>query len=356
MTLQCTLCDTSYEDRCRCSCGGPLQFTTYPELRHPPPPSGSIDTRQGLWSFRDFFPEQWSHPVTLGEGMTPLVSAPDWDAQFKLEYVSPTGSFKDRGATTTITRAVAVGASHVIEDSSGNAGAAIATYAARAGIDATIYAPASASPKKLDAIRNTGATLEPVPGERDAVTAACLEAVRAGDGWYASHAWNPAFTAGTMTTAIEIAYQRDWQAPAAVVVPVGHGTLLLGLYRGFRSLAAAGWIDRMPRLLVVQAQGIAPIVTARGGTDRGDPNDLAAGVQITDPVRHNEIVAAIDATDGAAIAIDADRTAEELDRLHAAGFGCEPTSGLAPAGLRRFREMGVLAPEDDVVVPLTGRN
>lgn len=353
MTLSCPSCNRRFKDRWRCVCGSPLQFETRPTPSRLVSP---IDPRAGLWAFEDFFPESWHPRISLGEGMTPLASASEWEASFKLEYVSPTGSFKDRGATTTISRAAHLGENHVIEDSSGNAGLAIATYAARAGIDATIYAPADAAPKKLEAIRRTGADLRTIEGNRQAVTDACLEAVENDEGWYASHAWNPAFFVGTSTAAIEIAFQRDWQAPDAVVTPVGHGTLLIGLYRGFSALESAGWIARVPRLYAVQAAGVAPIVEALGREAGNSRNEVASGVQIDEPVQRELIIEAITRTNGDAIAVDDTSVMDALGRLHTAGFGCEPTSALGPAGLLRLRDGGSIEIGEDVVVPLTGAN
>jgi threonine synthase len=345
--LRCPACGAEYADRWRCTCGAPL------DVADPPLPDGppDVDPREGLWAFDGFLPVD--RHVSLGEGFTPLVDAPDWDCRFKLEYVSPTGSFKDRGATTTLSRAAELGVERVLEDSSGNAGQAIATYAARAGIDAVVYVPASVKASKVRAIERAGSEVVRVEGSREAVTEACTDAVAAEEGWYASHAWNPYFFAGTATFAYEVAAQRDWSVPDAVVCPLGHGTLFLGAYRGFRALRAAGWTDRMPRLLGAQAAGYAPIAADLHGEESGE-NDRADGIQIREPVRHGEIRDAIEATDGDAIAVGERATARELDALHAAGFYTEPTCAVAPAALRTYRERGVVSPDDDVVVPLTG--
>ena len=368
--LRCPDCGATYADRWRCECGHPLEYESRPLPDAPAPDPAAFDVRDGLWAFSEFLPE--SPLITLGEGMTPLVDADEWGAQFKLEYVFPTGSFKDRGATTTVSRAAALGVDTLVEDSSGNAGAAIATYAARAGIDAEIYVPASVKDAKLRAIRRAGATPVRTEGPRQATTDACIGAVeraaRDADagassdeprvtraGWYASHAWNPAFFAGTATFAYEAALQRDWEAPDAVVLPLGHGTLFLGAYRGFRALRDAGWTDEVPRLLGVQAAGHAPIVEALHGADAaaGD-NDAADGIQIPDPVRRDQILDAIDDTDGDAVAVGGDAVETELADLHVAGFYTEPTCAVAPAALRVYREHGVLDDDEDVVVPLTG--
>jgi len=354
MSLRCSACSAVYGDRWRCECGAPLVFAERPL---PSRDEVDIDPRDGLWAFSEFLPvgENPATRVTLGEGYTPLVDAPAWDAAFKLEYVFPTGSFKDRGATTTLTRAMELGVERVVEDSSGNAGAAIATYAARAGIDAEIYVPATVKESKVNAIRRAGADVVRVEGSRADVTDACVERVRTGDAWYASHAWNPAFFAGTATMAYEIAHQRDWRVPDAVVMPLGHGTMFLGAYRGFEALVDAGWVDRMPRLLGAQAAGYAPVVEAVHGTGAaaGD-NTVADGIRIRDPVQLEGILEAIEASDGDVMALSKAAVTAELDELHRAGFYVEPTCAIAPAALGAYRERGVLAPDDDVVVPLSG--
>ena len=347
--LQCAVCGDRYADRWRCACGQPLDFVDRPLPDGSVPAPATLDIREGLWTFSEFLPVE--RRVTLGEGWTPLVEAPDWDCAFKLESVSPTGSFKDRGAALTVSRALACGAERLVEDSSGNAGTAIATYAARAGLESEIYVPADATTAKLRAIERTGAEVVRIEGSRADVTEAAIDAVESGAGWYASHAWRPSFYAGTQTVALEIAAQRDWHAPEAVVCPLGHGTLFLGLYRGFRALSDAGWIDESPRLLGAQATGYAPFTD-----DSGGDNHRADGIHIREPVRAGEVETAIAETDGEVVAIDAETTDREHERLHREGFPVEPTSAVAPAALQAYRERGVLAADADVVVALTGRS
>lgn len=351
--LVCPECGRRYEaspdEPWQCVCETPLELDVDPAPGGPPE---HLDREMGLWAFDSFLPVE--RQVTLGEGWTPLVDAPAWDATFKLEYVFPSGSFKDRGATTTLSRAATLGVDRVIEDSSGNAGAAIALYAARAGLPAEIYVPAGVKPAKRAAIEGTGATVVEVEGSRTAVSQAAREAVEAGAGWYASHAWNPAFFAGTATAAYEIAVQCAFEPPDAMVVPVGHGTLFLGLYRGFAALESAGWIDRTPRLLGVQAAGVAPVARAVGATGgRASTNEFADGIQIAEPVRKAEILKAVRDTDGAVIAVGEDATRGAWRALHQAGFHVEPTSAVAVAGLEAYREQG-LDRYYSVIVPLTG--
>ncbi|WP_254864016.1 threonine synthase [Halovivax gelatinilyticus] len=390
--LYCPACDAEYEGRSsepwRCGCGHALEFTERPYPEGAPLPLSKLDTTRGLWTFFEFLPIE--QHVTFFEGFTPLVEADGWNADFKLEYVFPTGSFKDRGATTTLSRAVELGVEKVIEDSSGNAGASIATYAARAGLPADVYVPADVKQSKLMAIQRVDARPVRVEGSREDVTTACIDAVEGhedhgdsrqdgaegdgteapdsdghpdapyqhGTGWYASHAWNPAFYAGTMTFAFEVAAQRGWTVPDAIVSPIGHGTLFLGAYRGFELLYEAGITDRLPRMLGVQSVGYDPIVHVVGGervVDGGEERaDIADGIQISEPARGSQIVDAIEATDGTAIAVGEGPVENALDRLHRDGFYVEPTTAVAPAGLAHLRELGHLDRDEDVVVPLTG--
>jgi len=350
---ECVACGRTHEPTAayRCACGGALNFATIPEPQREEPPAPDRDA--GLWAVEDLLAVP--REVTLGEGWTPLVDAPDRECTYKLEWLFPTGSFKDRGAATTISHALDLGVDRVVEDSSGNAGAAIATYAARADLDAEIFVPADAKPGKLRAIERTGATVRRIEGTRQDVTDACVQSVEQGDAWYASHAWNPAFFEGTATMAYEIAAQREWTAPDAVVTPLGHGTLFLGAFRGFRRLRKCGWIDEMPRLYGVQAAGAAPIVADRHGDAAGaGTNDLADGIQITAPARRDEIHEALETSGGDALAVDAETTEAEYDRLHRNGLYTEPTCAVAPAALDELREREAIADGDDVVVALTG--
>ncbi|ESS05802.1 MAG: L-threonine synthase [uncultured archaeon A07HB70] len=353
--LACPDCGATHDDRWRCDCGAPLSYAALPALPDDPPDPATLDRERGLWAFADALPEPFDARATLGEGFTPEVDAPAFGCRVTLEAVSPTASFKDRGATTTVARALALGVDRLVDDSSGNAAAALATYAARAGIDCEVYVPASVKAGKLRAVEAAGATPVRVEGSRAAVTDACVAAVANGDGWYASHAWRPSFLAGTATWAYEVAARRDWTAPDAVVAPVGHGTLFLGAWRGFRRLRAAGWTGRVPRLYAAQAAGTAPVVAALhgDGAAAGD-NDAADGIQIGSPVRHAELLRAVRASGGDALAVDRATTEEALDRLARAGLYVEPTCAVAPAALERLRDRGAVGPDEDVVVPLTG--
>jgi len=314
---------------------------------------------RSLWRYRRALPlpeAERAAPVTLGEGLTPLVAARwgDLPIHFKCEFLNPTGSFKDRGMSVLVTALAMAGVQHVVEDSSGNAGSSLAAYAARAGLRATVYVPAHTSPVKQAQIAAYGAQVVPVPGSRMDTTRAVLRALGP-DLAYASHIYHPLFHHGIKTLAFEL-WEQLGQAPDAVVLPVGHGTHLLGLVQGLTELQAAGCLARWPRLYGVQAAGCAPLALAweQGAADAApvpEGDTVAEGVRIAAPVHGAAILAAIRASGGAILAIPDEQTLAARRRLAHQGFYVEPTSALAVAALDRLREQ--LA-DQTVVVVLTG--
>jgi threonine synthase len=271
--------------------------------------------------------------------------------------MSPTGSFKDRGATVVVSKAKALGAQALVEDSSGNAGAAVAAYAARAGLKATIVAPSSIMEAKAAAIEALGATLERVPGDRDAVTARAVALAQAGGHYYASHVMTPWFIHGTKTAAYEIHEEAGPGAFDVIVTPVGNGTLLLGLARGFSELVAAGLEERVPRLVAVQPSGFSPVVDAVDGPGPQEPtNTVADGTQIAKPPRLQQMVEAVRTSGGGAVRVGQDETLKALDRLHRENLGVEPTSAIGLAGFERLRADGFTGPDERTLIMLTGRS
>lgn len=355
MHLLCTRCETIYPPdplRFRCDCGETLEIGGSPVYD----PARVDRADLTLWRYRHALPlPEGATPVTLGEGMTPLVAA-DWDdlsLYLKCEFLNPTGSFKDRGTAVLVTALVAAGVEQVVEDSSGNAGASLAAYAARAGFRATVYVPAHASPLKQTQIGAYGARVVPVPGSRAEAARAVLAAVDRG-ATYASHVYHPLISHGMKTAAFEI-YEQLQISPDAIVLPVGHGTFLLGLARGFAELRAAGCLGRLPRLFGVQATPCAPLATAweRGAEDAVpvvEGETVAEGVRIAAPVRSGAVLAAVRESGGAVLAVPDEESLAAQRRLAHQGFYVEPTSALAVAALDRLRDrLG-----GRVVVILTG--
>ena len=286
---------------------------------------------RGLWRYRADL-AIGGDPVTLGEGATPIV--PYDKLLLKLEGISPTGSFKDRGAATAITAARAAGAQVVIEDSSGNAGTAIAAYAAAAGLGARIFAPDDIVAVKARAIQVLGAELIKVSGPRSAVTEAAVAAAR--DAYDAGHARDDAFLEGTKTIAFEL-FEELGEQLHDVITPVGQGTVLIGMAMGFADLVAAGRMERAPRLHGVQSEACAPLVR---GAPIGRPApvvrqaSIADGIRIPEPTRAERSYAAVRYSGGRWIAVSEDAIERAWRQAAAAGLLMEPTSAAAIAGAR----------------------
>ena len=222
--------------------------------------------------------------VTLGEGNTPCVilntiggRLPLGKLYAKLEFLNPTGSFKDRGTAVMLSVAREHGVTELVEDSSGNAGASVSAYAARAGIKSHIFVPADAPEAKLRQIRAYGTEMHPIEGPREAVTKAAIAYAHQNDLVYASHMLSPYFAEGTKAFAYEVFEQFDTGMPEHLVFPVGNGSLLIGAFNGFKELQATGRIEKTPRLHCVQARNVMPLVAAFNGQKWG-PEDAAKTV------------------------------------------------------------------------------
>jgi len=355
-SLFCPNCDTEphpLDWRCT-NCGGAL------ELRDLPPFNAeSIDAQDwSLWRYAAMLPVRCH--FTLGAGMTPLIPTQIGGTQVyaKCDYLSPSASYKDRGTEALINYLLSQQTTSVVEDSSGNAGSSLALYAAGAGMRARIFVPVNAPEGKKRAIA-ASAECVALEGPRQAVTDACIAAATGGT-VYASHSWNPYFILGLQTLAWELWEQFNHTAPAAVVTPVGHGGLLLGLARGFRALLAAGLIDVLPRLYGIQPESCDPVVK---GYDAGvmDPipdtvaPSIADGTLVANPVRGQAVLAAIRESRGAAFIVAESRIAPARVELARRGFFVEPTSALTAAALSEvFADLHEHSVEGSVVLILTG--
>jgi len=340
----------------RCgACGSPL------ELELPPADRATFaDTAiDGLRRYGGWLPA--SDPVVLGEPRTALVelSSKAGTVRAKLEGGLPTGSFKDRGTAVTVSWLRGHGANEIVVDSSGNAGASFAAYAARAGIRLRLFVPADASPAKLLQARAHGAVVVTVPGPRSAAGEAARGALDGAgpDVAYASHLWQPAFLAGTATFAYEVFEQLGGTVPATVIAPLGGGTLLLGVHLGFRRMREAGMIDRLPRLVGVQSTACAPLARAfrAGDADAvavAPGPTIAEGIRIDRPPRSRQILAAIRETGGEILEVSDDEIRSASRALLGQGVFVEPTSAAAYAGVAR--SVGGDDPGGAVVVGLTG--
>ena len=340
----------------QCSCGGAWE----PVEKSDFDPESILKDTASIWRYRDMFPGiDPASIVELGAGWTPLLPC-EWEGKemlFKLEYISPTGSFKDRGTEVEMSYLQTKGVNKVVEDSSGNAGAAAAAYAVRAGICVDIYTPESASLAKLAQIEVYGATLHQIPGARSKATKAVLEAAVDG-AVYASHAYNPAYLLGQQSFAWEVWEQTDGKLPDAVIIPVGQGGLLMGAWLGFRRLMLAGVIEKLPRLYAAQPKILAPIHYAFTH-DLDDmveavpaESSIAKGLAIAKPVRGKRILQALRESGGGAVAVTEDQIRQAYTNLAQKGFFVEPTSAVAAAAIGAVRrELGGHA---KILVGLTG--
>jgi|YNPMSStandDraft_1061717.scaffolds.fasta_scaffold00511_6 threonine synthase len=343
ISIRCSNCGKTYPsdgapERC-VVCGGVYDLAELPLIE----PSSEKDPSRGIWNYlqAEAFGKAQTI-VTLGEGFTPLLWASverengkPIDVGFKCEYLNPTGSFKDRGSAACIQFLLSRGIVTVYEDSSGNAGASIAAYAARAGLKTHIYVPARASGVKKEQMLRVGATLHPIEGPRSAVTDVLRNDLRAQASQstcYASHAAMPFNLAGYATLAIEL-YEQLGSAPGSILLPAGQGGLLLGVAMGFEWLKAQGRIDTLPQIFGVQARACAPLwaVSSYGAAGLAWVNEgetIAEGIRIKYPLRGDAVLQAVERSGGAFFVVDEEEIIEGMKIAARTGLIIEATSAV----------------------------
>ena len=369
-TLHCSACDHSAPGAQLASvcpsCGQPL-LVRYGALR----PRRDALSGWDMWRYRAVLPlADGESPVTLGEGGTPLLDAPRLAREVgvrrllvKDEALNPTASFKARGMSAAVTRARGHGVRGLVVPTAGNAGAAMAAYAAAAGIPARVFAPETTPANILDTIRALGATLVTVPGHiGDAGRQARSFAAESGY-FDVSTLREPYRIEGKKTMGIEIAEQLGWRLPDAIVYPTGGGTGLIGMWKVFAEMAEWGWVDasaRRPRMIVAQAEGCAPMVRAfAAGADRAvpweSPTTHAAGLRVPGPLGDRLILRALYESRGEAAAVSEEAIRRDTAALaHATGVDAAPEGGCALAVLRLLVGSGRLDADSEVVVFNTG--
>lgn len=354
--MVCQLCKKEYaKDQAvwNCECGGYLTVTgVKKELHKEQVEKGP----RSLWRYGGVIPVGDKYRVSMGEGFTPLIPGKDPGLYFKLDFVQPTGSYKDRGTCIVVSKLKEWGIREVIEDSSGNAGASLAAYCANNGIACEIYAPAYTSPGKLAQIAAYGAKLIKVPGTREDTTAAAR--LRAQEVFYASHNWVPYFIEGTKTLAYELWEQLGWRAPWGVVVPAGNGSLVLGLYKGFQELLSMKYIDFLPRIIAVQSENCCPVYQAFHGGLTTVPKvekkpTRAEGITSAQPVKGPALLEAIRNSKGTVIKVTEEEITQAYQYLGHQGLYVEPTSATVWAAWEQINETG-LAGQGTLVMVLTG--
>ncbi len=343
--IQCNSCGESINFSTmnyRCSkCGGIFDIAKFPRISL----ENIVSSEKGVMRYKAFL--GFNSPqtaITLGEGGTPLVEDNLDGLQIfhKMESLNPTGSYKDRGSVVLINYLKERNILEVVEDSSGNAGASLAAYSARTGIKAKIFIPESASGPKRKQIEEYGAELITVPGQRSNAAKAVKQEAASGK-VYASHAFMPMGMLGIATIAYEL-YEELGNEIQAVIIPVGHGGLMLGIVRGFEVLHESGYISQMPKFIGVQAKLCCPVANNFSGQTnlRNYQESIAEGVNVSEPVRGKAVVEFVSNNNGMIMAIEEDRIVAAYKELALRGIYVEPTSALTWAALKdiHFKSKG----------------
>jgi threonine synthase len=323
-----------------------------------------------MWRYREMLPIfDGESPVTLGEGFTPLVHAPALGAKLGLqrlfvkdESLNPTNSFKARGQSAAITRAVGLGVRTVSVPSAGNAGNAMAAYAARAGLAAKVFLPKDVKPAFARECVLYGAEVTLVEG---LITDAARVAAEQGAalGWYdVSTLKEPYRLEGKKTMAYELVEQMEWSYPDWILYPTGGGTGMVGMWKGFDELEAIGWISsrRRPRMVSVQAEGCAPIVRAfKEGTERAAPWESAAtvadGLRVPRAVGDFLILRAVRESGGTAMSVPDVAMIDGMIAMGSLeGISAAPEGGAAWAALVALVAQGLIHKGESVVLFNTG--
>lgn len=353
--LFCQTCGSRYRPkigRNTCDCGGMLSLPINPPLSRD---LRILNREWSIFRYTAYLPfedrRDWQK-ISLGEGMTPLRPIDGQRSRHlvKCEYAMPTLSFKDRGAVVLVAKASALGATQIVQDSSGNAGTAVAAYAARAGISCDIYVPASTSEKKIQQIMAHGANVHRIEGTREDTARAAREAASVPGVYYASHVYNPYFYEGTKTYVYEIYEQMNGHLPDVFWTPVGNGTLLLGIYRAFTELKRMGLIEDYPKIYAVQSEGCAPLYDAFHQTQTNRRDTLAEGIAIADPKRKDQILEALRETEGTIYLAKESEIPQARRWMARRGYYVETTSA---ATIAAYLEV---APSQELmhVIPLCG--
>jgi threonine synthase len=377
--LKCAKCGKEYTNKDvppNDGCGGRIDISFDLEELKEIFTRQSVEQRKGgLWKYFELMPlRKRESIVTLGEGNTPLLRSSRLGDQLKLgnlflkiETTNPSGSFKDRPICVGVSRAYEDGAETVSAASSGNAAASMSTYAARAGMQAVVFVPEDAPAGKLIHLRTLGAHVFRVQKVKEGVdpTTTLLKAACAELGWTPTPSFGP-FNCfqfeGTKSLGYEIAEQMNWESPDWILFPTGSGGLMAGTMKGLWEFQQMGLIDNIPRPVVVQPEGCAPIV--RAFKSNQDPLDItpwdsnetvAGGLADPFPWDGDAALKYLKMANGRAIAVPDDAIERQLVALgKLEGVFAEPSGAAALAGLESLVNQGVIDKSDRIVVPITG--
>jgi len=313
-----------------------------------------IDVKEENFSrYAQLLPIEEFPPVH--QGWTPIVKKiiDGVEVNFKLEYLSVGGSFKDRGAYVSVVKAKELGLKGIVVDSSGNAGIGFSLMGHVLGVDVHVFISKFAPEGKKHLLRLLRANVREVDGSRMDTNREAIKAAEREGLAYVTQWWNPYFIEGTKTMAYE-AYEQIGSVDH-VIAPVGSGTILLGLYKGYEELVQLGALDKMPKFIAVQAAGYAGICEELGARKKGVAEArLADGIREIEQARRHQIVEAIRKTDGHCIIVIDEEIKKSLVELRKLGFIVEPTSAVSHVALVDSLKDGFIKPGDKVLLPLTG--
>ena len=366
--LRCIRCGREYDGGeviYTCECGGLLEVRL--DIS-----SVEIDKREyegvplSVWKYKKLIPIE-REPITIKEGGTPLYRCKRLgekigvkDLYVKHEGLNPTGSFKDRGMTVGVTKSLELGMRTVACASTGNTSASLAIYGAKAGIPVVVLLPGGkvALGKVAQALMH-GAKVIEIKGNFDDA----LEIIRRlcdEEKFYLLNSINPYRLEGQKTIGYEVADELGWDAPDRIILPVGNAGNISAIYKGFRELKELDWIDEIPKMTGIQADGSAPIVRAfrerkRDIVPEKNPETIATAIRIGAPVNAVKALAAIYESGGIAETVTDDeiiRSQKDLARLE--GIGVEPASATSLAGLKKLVEKGEIDRDERIVCITTG--
>lgn len=372
--LACSTCDKTYGTEFRrqmCECGSPL-FVQYDmdSLKREWTRDQLAERKQGMWRYHELLPV--THPdymISMNEVMTPLITLPnisqDMDVPLLLvkdESVLPTGTFKARGASVGISRAKQLGVKEIALATNGNAGAAWAAYAVRAGMKSLIAMPTSAPRVPYLETCYTGADVRLLEGTIAEAGIFVADYVLQTGAYEVSTFKEPYRLEGKKTIGFELAEQLSWKVPDVIVFPTGGGAGVVGIYKALVELQSLGWIEegRFPKMVVIQAEGCAPLVRAYDSGEKvstyyENAQTIAYGMRVPKSLADAHILSIIAKTQGIAYAVsDADIRKERQNILRLDGFHACPEGAAALAGVRKLREIGFIKESERVISINTG--
>jgi threonine synthase len=370
--LRCRECSAEYPATAQhvCElCFGPLEATyDYAAIKQNISRDKIASRRPSLYRYAELLPVDDESPVDLGAGLTPLIRADRLAAELGLgevwiknDTVNPTGSFKDRVVSVALTKARDLGFKVAACASTGNLGNSVAAHAAHAGLKSYVFIPSNLERAKVLASAIYGTTLVAVDGTYDDINRLCSQLADDQPDWaFVNQNVRPYYAEGSKTLAYEVAEQLGWQAPDHVVVPVGSGSQLTKIAKGFRELTKVGLLDKAEvRISGAQAAGCGPVaeawVTGAQFVKPVKPHTIAKSLAIGNPADGNYVLGEVSQSDGALTGVCDDEIVEGIRLLaRTEGIFAETAGGVTVASLRRLAEKGVVRADERVVVYITG--